>query len=56
MGAMICKVLPHTKLMIIPDAGHATVEPGTAKGLRSVLRSVLRKTAMRHTTQKKKRM
>ena len=48
----ICKVLPHTKLMIIPDAGHATVEPGTAKALRSVLR----KTAMRHTTQKKKRM
>ena len=48
----ICKVLPHTKLMIIPDAGHATVEPGTAKALRSVLR----RTAMRHTTQKKKRM
>jgi hypothetical protein len=33
------------------------VEPGTAKALRSALRSALRKTTatMRHTTQKKKR-
>jgi len=58
----ICKELPHTKLFVIPDAGHATVEPGTMKALRSVLRSVLRSAlrkttaTMRHTTQKKKRM
>lgn len=32
------KAVPHAKLIIVPDAGHATVEPGTKRALRSVTR------------------
>ena len=52
----ICKALPHTKLMVIPDAGHATVEPGIMRALQSALRrTIVMRKSMRHTTQKKKR-
>jgi proline iminopeptidase len=42
-GPMKIKAIsPHTRLIIVPDAGHATVEPGTMLALRSALRSALR--------------
>jgi proline iminopeptidase len=31
------KVLPHIKLLIIPDAGHSTTEPGTKRALTRML-------------------
>lgn len=34
------KAVPHAKFIIVPDAGHATTEPGTRRALASSLRSV----------------
>ena len=38
---------PHTKFIIIPDAGHATTEPGTRKALRKITNSVVNKRTTR---------
>jgi len=44
------KTLPHTKLIVIPDAGHASIEPGTKRMLKRVIRNMIK-----HTTRSKPR-
>jgi proline iminopeptidase len=45
------KVLPHTKLIVIPDAGHASIEPGIKRMLK---REVARMHTQRKTLRKRK--
>lgn len=46
------KAVPHAKFIIVPDAGHATVEPGTRRALRAALVSFTRRHTRRHTRKK----
>ena len=58
----IHRSLPHTVLKVVPDAGHAQIEPGTMRELKKAvrlrlplpLRLRLRLQSMRHITRKKK--
>ena len=47
------KKLPHTKLIIIPDAGHASIEPGTKRMLKREVASMLKR-CNKHSTRRNK--
>jgi proline iminopeptidase len=48
------KVLPHTKLIVIPDAGHASIEPGTNRMLKREVASMLKRSDKRKTRRNKR--
>ena len=43
------KALSHVRLLIVPDAGHASIEPGTKKALSETLRSYSRRSYSRRS-------
>lgn len=48
------KVLPHTKLIVIPDAGHASIEPGTRRMLKREVASMFKQSKKRSTLRNKR--
>ena len=44
----LIQAVPHAKLVVIPDAGHDTTEPGTRKALKKITNSVVRRRTIRN--------